>query len=130
MANSYESGRIIHDGVNLTIAGKPNAGKSTIFNNLLNENRAIVSHIPGTTRDYLQEPLVMGGLVFNLVDTAGLREVGDFIEAEGVRRSYSKIENADIILNVIDLTQNGGTTLNELGDVEADKITIYNKMDI
>ena len=132
MAKSYDSGRIIHDGVNLTIAGKPNAGKSTLFNYLLNENRAIVSHIPGTTRDYLQEPLVMGGLVFNLVDTAGLRESGDYVEAEGVRRSYSKIAKADIVLNVIDLTQNDGSAMkNEFDDIVSNKIiTVYNKMDI
>jgi tRNA modification GTPase len=74
----------------------------------------------------------MGGLVFNLVDTAGLRESGDFIEAEGVRRSYSKIENADIVLNVIDLTQNKGSAIkNKFDDIATDKtITVYNKLDV
>lgn len=105
LTRSYESGKIIKDGVNLAIIGKPNVGKSSIFNYLLDDIRAIVSDIPGTTRDYLQEPLVMGGIRFNLVDTAGLRKTTDIVEKEGVRRSMLKIEEADIILHVRDLTQ-------------------------
>lgn len=105
LTRSYESGKIIKDGVNLAIMGKPNVGKSSIFNYLLDDNRAIVSDIPGTTRDYLQEPLIMGGIRFNIVDTAGLRKTTDIVEKEGVRRSMLKIEEADIILHVRDLTQ-------------------------
>lgn len=104
LTRSYESGKIIKDGVNLAIIGKPNVGKSSIFNYLLDDNRAIVSDIPGTTRDYLQEPLIMGGIRFNIVDTAGLRKTTDIVEKEGVRRSMLKIEEADIILHVRDLT--------------------------
>src|SRR4030095_632228 len=83
LTQSYESGKIIKNGVNLAVIGKPNVGKSSIFNYLLNENRAIVSEIPGTTRDYLQEPLIMGGIQFNLIDTAGIRHTIDTIESEG-----------------------------------------------
>lgn len=130
LTKTYESGRIIHDGVNLAIVGKPNAGKSTIFNYLLDDSRAIVSEIPGTTRDYLQEPLVLGGLMFNLIDTAGLRETIDVVEKEGVRRSRLKIEQADIVLNIIDLTDelydeiiNGNGNSNKM-------INVYNKTDL
>lgn len=126
LTKTYESGRIIHDGVKLAIVGKPNAGKSTIFNYLLDDSRAIVSEIPGTTRDYLQEPLVLGGIMFNLIDTAGLRETADVIENEGVRRSREIIEEADIVLNIIDLTNE---TLSENGNINK-IINVYNKTDL
>jgi tRNA modification GTPase len=127
LANSYSSGRIIRDGVNLAIIGKPNAGKSTIFNYLLNDSRAIVSHIPGTTRDYLQEPLILGGVMFNLIDTAGLRDTTDHIEMEGVRRSHKKIEEADLVLNVVDLS----SEVIPKGEKDVDKmLNVYNKSDI
>ena len=100
VTRSYESGKIIKEGINLAIVGKPNVGKSSIFNYLLKQNRAIVSDIPGTTRDYLQEPLIMDGIVFNLIDTAGIRESGDAIETEGVKRSREKIDESDIVLEI------------------------------
>jgi len=126
LTNSYSSGRIIRDGINLAIIGKPNAGKSTIFNYLLNDSRAIVSDIPGTTRDYLQEPLILGGIMFNIIDTAGLRETIDHVEMEGVRRSHKKIEEADLVLNVVDLSIDISDRFQG-----ADKmLTIYNKSDI
>lgn len=117
LTRSYESGKIIKDGVNLAIIGMPNVGKSSIFNYLLSDNRAIVSDIPGTTRDYLQEPLVMGGIRFNIVDTAGLRKTTDIVEKEGVRRSMLKIEEADIILHVRDLSA-------QISAVETDSLPI------
>jgi len=129
LTRSYESGKIIKDGVNLAIIGKPNVGKSSIFNYLLDDNRAIVSDIPGTTRDYLQEPLIMGGIRFNIVDTAGLRKTTDIIEKEGVRRSLLKIEEADIILHVMDLTSE--TSNNDNQDLPAEKlISVGNKSDL
>ncbi len=106
LINSFIEGRIIRDGLNLVIAGKPNSGKSSLFNSLLSSNRAIVSDLPGTTRDYLQENLVIGGILFNLIDTAGLRFTKDEIESEGVKRSYEKIREADLILFLIDSTSN------------------------
>jgi tRNA modification GTPase len=130
LTNTYESGRIIHDGVNLAIVGIPNAGKSTIFNYLLNDSRAIVSEIPGTTRDFLQEPLIMGGLMFNLIDTAGIRETIDVVEKEGVRRSRLKIEQADIVLNIIDLTSGSFvSSIDENGNSNK-VINVYNKTDL
>ena len=131
LTQSYESGKIIKNGINLAIIGKPNVGKSTIFNYFLNENRAIVSDIPGTTRDYLEEPLIMGGIRFNLVDTAGIRETGDVIEKEGVRRSKLKIEEADIILEVEDVTDPGTTIMQATeGSISVKSIKVYNKTDL
>ncbi len=129
LTKSYESGRIIKDGVNLAIVGKPNAGKSTIFNYLLDDSRAIVSEIPGTTRDYLQEPLILGGYMFNLIDTAGIRDSHDLVEQQGVQRSKKKIEEADIVLNVIDLSSNGKES-HEFGELKGKVLDVYNKVDV
>ncbi len=100
--STYITGKIIRDGVNLVISGKPNSGKSSLFNFLLNSERAIVSDIPGTTRDYLEEKLIINGILFNLTDTAGIRLTEDIIESEGVKRSFEKIEEADLNLYLID----------------------------
>ncbi|MCU0373431.1 MAG: tRNA uridine-5-carboxymethylaminomethyl(34) synthesis GTPase MnmE, partial [Ignavibacteria bacterium] len=91
---SYISGKVIREGVNVVIAGKPNSGKSSLFNSLLKSERAIVSEISGTTRDYIEENPIIGGVLFNLTDTAGLRTTTDIIETEGIKRSYGKIESA------------------------------------
>lgn len=130
LTQSYESGKIIKNGVSLAIVGKPNVGKSSIFNYFLNENRAIVTDIPGTTRDYLQEPLVMDGIQFNLVDTAGIRLTEDIVEQEGVRRSLNKIQEADLVLNVDDVISTGENNeyINEL-DINK-VINVHNKADM
>ncbi len=101
---SYAIGRIVQEGVTVVIAGRTNAGKSTLFNRLLREDRAIVSHIPGTTRDYLEGAAAVGGIPLKLVDTAGLRGGGaaDPLEAEGVRRTEHLARNADLVLYVVD----------------------------
>ncbi len=131
MTQSYESGKIIRNGVNLAIIGEPNVGKSSIFNYFLNENRAIVSEIPGTTRDYLVEPLIMGGIQFNLVDTAGIRDTKDVIEKEGVRRSMIKIDEADIILDIEDLSNDSGVNSSHSEALIKEKtIKVYNKLDL
>ncbi len=129
ITQSYESGKIIKNGINIAIIGEPNVGKSSIFNYFLNENRAIVSNIPGTTRDYLIEPLVMGGIQFNLVDTAGIRETTDEIEKEGVLRSKMKIEEADLILEVKELGH-GVNNDNLISQTEDKTIHVLNKSDL
>lgn len=100
--SSYITGKVIRDGVNLVIAGKPNSGKSSLFNYLLKTNRAIVSHIAGTTRDYIEESIIINGVLFNLIDTAGLRVSSEEIESEGIRRSHKKISEADLMIYLID----------------------------
>lgn len=105
LLDTFIEGKVIRDGLNLVIAGKPNSGKSSLFNVLLSSDRAIVSDLPGTTRDYLQENLIIDGILFNLIDTAGLRFTEDEIESEGVKRSYKMINEADLILFLIDSTE-------------------------
>jgi tRNA modification GTPase len=87
------------------ILGRPNVGKSSLLNALLNENRAIVTEVPGTTRDTIEESIVINGVLFRLVDTAGLRDPVDVIEREGIRRGESQIATADLVLLVIDFSQ-------------------------
>ena len=102
LLKSYAVGKVYKEGVRVTIAGKPNAGKSSLLNALLREDRAIVSPTPGTTRDTISESTSMGGVLFRLTDTAGLRETADAIEHEGVKRAQKEAEEADIVLLVMD----------------------------
>ena len=106
LADSFSAGNAIKNGIPVAIIGKPNVGKSTLLNALLNEERAIVSDIPGTTRDTIEETLYIQGQLFRFIDTAGLREnTPDKIEAMGIQRSFEKAEKASLILYLSDLTQ-------------------------
>jgi len=96
---------VIKNGIPTVIAGKPNAGKSTLLNALLNEERALVSPLPGTTRDVIEDELVLGGVAFRFMDTAGLRDTTDIVEAMGVARTRERMDKAALILYVFDLTQ-------------------------
>ena len=90
----------------MAIIGKPNAGKSTLLNALLNENRAIVSEIPGTTRDTIEEVINIEGILFRLIDTAGIRQhTADVIESAGVQRSLEKMKQADLVIYVFDIKE-------------------------
>jgi tRNA modification GTPase len=103
LIDSFQLGNALKQGVPTVILGKPNAGKSTLLNALLNENRAIVSDIPGTTRDMIEDRLHIGGIEFRLQDTAGVRETADQIEAEGVSRSLALAQTAALVLYVFDV---------------------------
>ncbi|GAO41467.1 tRNA uridine-5-carboxymethylaminomethyl(34) synthesis GTPase MnmE [Flavihumibacter petaseus] len=103
LADSFRLGNVIRNGVSVAIVGKPNAGKSTLLNTLLNENRAIVSEIAGTTRDTIEEILNINGILFRFIDTAGIREhTSDQIESIGVERSLEKMRQADVVLYLFD----------------------------
>lgn len=102
LAATFDAGRPLREGVNVLILGRPNVGKSSLLNALLGEARAIVTAIPGTTRDTVEEQLVLGGIPVRLVDTAGVRDTADPIEQEGVRRAQAKARAADLVLLVID----------------------------
>ena len=102
MLASYERDRLIRDGVKVVLTGRPNVGKSSILNSLLNYDRAIVSEIPGTTRDTLEENVSIAGLLFSITDTAGLRKSFDKVEELGIERAKRELRNADIILFVLD----------------------------
>ncbi len=102
LLNSFKEGRIRREGAKVVLIGAPNVGKSSLLNALLQENRAIVTDIPGTTRDVIEESISVDGVQFRIVDTAGLRETPDAIEKEGMRRTLSQIESADAVLFLID----------------------------
>ena len=115
LLDSFDQGNVIKNGVPTVIAGKPNAGKSTLLNTLLNEERAIVSEIPGTTRDVIEDEIVLGGINFRFIDTAGLRETQDIIEAMGVERTRDRMKKASLIIYLFDLTK---TSLQEIDQEE------------
>ena len=102
LAASFEYGNAIKNGIPIAIAGEPNVGKSTLLNLLLKEEKAIVSDIPGTTRDAIEDLLVIGGYTFRLIDTAGIRETHDHIESLGIGRTFDKLRQATVILLLID----------------------------
>ncbi len=103
-AATFSGGRLLREGLSVPIVGKPNAGKSSLFNALLKESRAIVTHVPGTTRDFLEESISVSGILLRLIDTAGLRTPGDVVEAEGIRRTMDMVGRGDIILVAEDVT--------------------------
>ena len=104
LLESFQLGNVIKNGVSVAIIGKPNAGKSTLLNTLLNENRAIVSEIAGTTRDTIEETINMDGILFRLIDTAGIREHStDVIELVGIEKSMEKMKSADVVLYIFDV---------------------------
>jgi len=102
LLSTYDQGRIYRDGVSVVLAGEPNAGKSSLFNALLQQDRAIVTPVPGTTRDALEESIVIDGILFRLTDTAGLRETADHVERLGVERTRAAVTRADVVLHVMD----------------------------
>jgi tRNA modification GTPase len=133
LLNSYSFGRIIKDGVNVALVGKPNVGKSSLLNYLLKEARAIVSEIPGTTRDIIREELSIDGILFLLFDTAGIRATNNSIEKEGVLRSREAIKNADIVLLMNDIQSDFDSELfNEILSISEPSriLNVVNKIDL
>jgi tRNA modification GTPase len=103
LIESFDRGNVIKNGIPVVIVGKPNAGKSTLLNTLLNEEKAIVSEIPGTTRDFIEDEVVWNGVAYRFVDTAGLRETQDVIESMGVQRTREQMSKASLIIYLFDL---------------------------
>ena len=123
---NYNKGEKIKNGVKVAIVGKPNTGKSSLLNNLLNYEKAIVSAIPGTTRDVVEGSIEINGVKFNLYDTAGIRETDDYVENQGILRSEKLINSADIILYIYDLT----SEIVKMQTKDKPYINVYNKSDI
>jgi tRNA modification GTPase len=102
LIDSFAVGNVIKNGIPVAIVGEPNVGKSTLLNALLNEERAIVSEIAGTTRDTIEDELVIGGIGFRFIDTAGIRETADVVESIGIKKTFEKIEQAQVVLYLVD----------------------------
>ena len=130
---SFRTGNAVKNGVATVIVGKPNAGKSTLLNALLNEDRAIVSDIAGTTRDSLEDEWTLGGIKFRLVDTAGLRETTDVIEALGVERTQAWVKKAQVVIYMADATSETpvgfAAGVEALGQLDIPVIKLLNKVD-
>jgi tRNA modification GTPase len=105
LIDSFAVGNVIKNGIPVAIVGEPNVGKSTLLNALLNEERAIVSEIAGTTRDTIEDELIIGGMSFRFIDTAGIRETKDVVESIGIKKTFEKIEQAQVVLFLIDSLQ-------------------------
>lgn len=124
LIDSFAVGNVIKNGIPVAIVGEPNVGKSTLLNALLNEERAIVSDIAGTTRDTIEDELVINGIGFRFIDTAGIRETKDVVESIGIQKTFEKIEQAQVVLLLIDSSQ---LSVNSLPNVKVEIAKIRNK---
>lgn len=132
LSESANRGRIIRDGINTTIIGKPNVGKSSLLNALLKENRAIVTDIPGTTRDVIEEYIDLDGISLKINDTAGIRDTEDIVEKIGVEKSVSFISDSDLIIAIFDSSREFDDEDRKILDLIRDKksIVLLNKIDL
>lgn len=135
LVHSFSVGNAIKNGVPVAIIGETNAGKSTLLNALLNEDKAIVSDIHGTTRDVIEDTVNMGGVTFRFIDTAGIRETNDTIESLGIERTFQKLEQAEIVLWMVDATD-AASQINQLSEQILPRcegkhlILVFNKADL
>ena len=131
LEETFDEGKILKEGINTVIVGRPNVGKSSLLNALLKEERAIVTEIAGTTRDTIEESLTIKGIPIKIVDTAGIRETEDFVEGIGVEKSKKALENADLVLMVLDATSPITEEDRDLLEAIKDKnyIILINKID-
>ena len=136
LVNSFEVGNVLKNGIPVVIAGQPNVGKSTLLNALLNEERAIVSEFAGTTRDTIEEEIVLGGVKFRFIDTAGIRETTDAIEKIGVEKTFEKMRQSPVVIFLFDVTEITATALeNQLMELKTELspgfriIPVGNKID-
>lgn len=135
---SYERGKIYREGVRIVLAGAPNVGKSSLLNALLMQNRAIVTDVPGTTRDTIEESVLLQGVLFSIIDTAGLRETTDPVEIEGVRRSEEQLLNCDLLLLMFDCSRDLSADeetyvkglVSGIGGTGASCLRVFNKLDL
>ena len=133
LINAYDQGKIFKEGIFLVLAGKPNVGKSSLMNVLLNEERAIVSPVPGTTRDFLEEEVLIEGIPVRLIDTAGIRPTEDLIEKLGLEKTKKKLESADLIIWLIDIShppQEEDKKIFEEISKKPNFLTVFNKIDL
>ena len=122
LIDSFAVGNVIKNGIPVAIVGEPNVGKSTLLNALLNEERAIVSDIAGTTRDTIEDELVIGGIGFRFIDTAGIRETQDYVESIGIKKTFEKIEQAQVIIYMLDSSLQMADGSLQVNQIEIEKI--------
>lgn len=138
LIDSFAVGNVIKNGIPVAIVGEPNVGKSTLLNALLNEERAIVSEIAGTTRDTIEDELVIGGIGFRFIDTAGIRETNDYVESIGIQKTFEKIEQAQVVLFLFDGLKFKVSGFNYITEIEKVKnkyplkpiLVVVNKIDL
>lgn len=132
LLETAEEGRVVREGIRIAIVGKPNVGKSSLLNRLIEDERMIVSDLPGTTRDTVEENLVIGGLPFVLIDTAGMREPKDSIESAGINRTVREISKADVVMVVLDASNNLSTEDEEVleAGTKGQAVIVLNKIDL
>lgn len=132
LTDTYREGHLYRDGVTVVIGGSPNVGKSTLLNVLVGRDRAIVSAVPGTTRDFLEEPLLLDGIPVRLIDTAGLHDTQEEVERKGIAFARHQIGSADLFLWVLDASRLGDENVGRIFDVVPDERTVIvlNKMDL
>ena len=132
MIDSADNGKMLKDGINTVIVGKPNAGKSSLLNLLVGEDKAIVTSVAGTTRDVLEESIKLHGVGLNIIDTAGIRDTEDEVEKIGVDKARKYAENADLIIYVVDASRKLDENDEEIIRLIADKkvIVLLNKTDL
>ena len=130
LADSYRVGKLIRSGIKLALIGRPNVGKSSLFNSLLGRDRAIVTHLPGTTRDTLSEAFSINGIPIDLIDTAGIRETEDLIEQIGVERTKSAITEADFVIAVVEADSVLPSEEKELITLFPANLFVINKCDL
>lgn len=133
LLDSFRWGNSIKEGIPVAIIGAPNAGKSTLLNTILNEEKALVSDIAGTTRDFIEDTLVIDGIMFRFIDTAGIRETSDVLEGLGIERSKQKLREAEIVLFISDIHKSVEETIAEFNDLQLTKdqtgVILLNKAD-
>jgi tRNA modification GTPase len=133
LLDSFRWGNSIKEGIPVAIIGAPNAGKSTLLNTILNEEKALVSDIAGTTRDFIEDTLVIDGIMFRFIDTAGIRETSDILEGLGIERSKQKLREAEIVLFISDIHKGTEETLTDFSNLELTKdqtgVILLNKAD-
>ncbi|MDN3492228.1 tRNA uridine-5-carboxymethylaminomethyl(34) synthesis GTPase MnmE [Winogradskyella bathintestinalis] len=137
LIDSFSVGNVIKNGIPVAIVGEPNVGKSTLLNALLNEDRAIVSEIAGTTRDTIEDEISIGGIGFRFIDTAGIRDTKDVVESIGIKKTFEKIEQAQVVMYISPLTPKGGIAEETIIEIEKIKnkfpqkqlLVILNKID-
>jgi tRNA modification GTPase len=131
LIDTWDEGHLLRDGALVVISGKPNVGKSTLLNGLLEKDRAIVSDLPGTTRDSIEETFILNGIPVRIADTAGLRDTTDLIEKEGIERTHRMMRAADLLVYLFDLTDPDlEQALEGLKTVETPHLVIFNKLDM